>query len=84
MAFVFYEDEHENAQYIHLDMNEESLNVSWNQLSGKASFMEYVVQYKQAGSPPCQEFDWARVKKNHTKTFFKGLSDLNIFIYLVS
>lgn len=83
MAFVFYLGKQENAQNIHLNMNEEKLTVSWNQSSqlfANSSFKEYVVQYNQVGSPLCQEFDWVKVGKVHTMGFFKGLSDLDIFI----
>ena len=83
MACVFYLGKQENAQNIHLNMNEENLTVSWNQsppLFANPSFKEYVVQYKQVGSPLCQEFDWVKVGKDHTMGILKGLSDLDIFI----
>lgn len=58
-------------------MNEENLKVSWNlpsQLSD--TLKEYVVQYKQAGSPLGQAFDWVKVNKSQAAAFFKGLFDL--------
>ncbi|XP_029294568.1 interleukin 12 receptor, beta 2a, like isoform X2 [Cottoperca gobio] len=60
-------------QAIHLTMNEENLTVSWG-LSTQLSdnLKEYVVQYKQAGGPPGQGFDWVKVKKNQTTGLFKG------------
>ncbi|XP_030262992.1 interleukin 12 receptor, beta 2a, like isoform X2 [Sparus aurata] len=62
-----------NEQALHLKMNEENLTVSWNlpsQLSD--TLKEYVVQYKQAGSPLGQAFDWVKVNKSQTAAFFKG------------
>lgn len=61
-------------------MNEENLTVSWDlhsQLSD--NLKEYVVQYKQAGCPPGQGFDWIKVTTNQT-VFFKGMFDLDNFI----
>ncbi|XP_068574967.1 interleukin 12 receptor, beta 2a, like [Cebidichthys violaceus] len=61
-----------NERAIHLVMNEENLNVSWDppaQLSD--NLKEYVVQYKQAGSPPGQGFGWIKVK-NLTTGIFEG------------
>lgn len=54
-------------------MNKENLSVSWDPPSDVSELEEYVVQYKQAGSPPGREFDWIRVKKSQNGTFFKGL-----------
>lgn len=56
---------------IDLKMNKENLTVSWN-LPSQLSDKEYVVQYKEAGSPLGQGFDWVRVEKGHTTGIFKG------------
>lgn len=57
-------------------MNEGNLTVSWN-LTSQLSYNlnESVVQYKQAGCPPGQGFDWIKVNNNETTGFFKGLFD---------
>uniref|UniRef100_A0A3Q4GW48 Fibronectin type-III domain-containing protein n=1 Tax=Neolamprologus brichardi TaxID=32507 RepID=A0A3Q4GW48_NEOBR len=54
-------------------MNKENLSVSWNPPSDVSELKEYVVQYKQAGSPPGRQFDWIRVNKSQNRTFFKAL-----------
>ncbi|XP_070704071.1 interleukin 12 receptor, beta 2a, like [Pempheris klunzingeri] len=62
-----------NDQTIDLKITEEYLSVSWavpSQLSD--NLKEYVVQYKQAGCPPGQGFDWVKVNKSQTTTIFKG------------
>lgn len=53
-------------------MDEENLTVSWH-LTPHLSYnvSEIVVQYKQAGCPPGQGFDWIKVNKKQTG-FFKG------------
>ncbi|XP_041813929.1 interleukin 12 receptor, beta 2a, like [Chelmon rostratus] len=62
-----------NAQVVHLEMNEENLTVFWDLPSRLSdNLKEYVVQYKQAGSPPGQEFDWVKVNKSNTTASFKG------------
>ncbi|XP_068434780.1 interleukin 12 receptor, beta 2a, like isoform X1 [Clinocottus analis] len=62
-----------NKQAIRLVMNEEKLTVSWDLPSPLSDRLkEYVVQYKQAGSPPGQGFDWIRVKKSATTGIFDG------------
>ncbi|KAL3987216.1 myelin associated glycoprotein [Sarotherodon galilaeus] len=62
----------ENAVKVNLNMNKENLSVSWDPPSDVSELKEYVVQYKQAGSPPGREFDWIRVNKSQNRTFFKG------------
>nr|XP_024656881.1 interleukin-12 receptor subunit beta-2-like [Maylandia zebra] len=62
----------ENVLKVNLEMNKENLSVSWDPPSDVSELEEYVVQYKQAGSPPGREFDWIRVKKSQNGTFFKG------------
>ncbi|KAK9534959.1 hypothetical protein VZT92_007372 [Zoarces viviparus] len=65
--------EQKNEQAIRLVMNEENLTVSWDppaQLSD--NLKEYVVQYKQAGCPPGQGFDWIKVNKRQTTGIFEG------------
>ncbi|XP_047428092.1 interleukin 12 receptor, beta 2a, like [Mugil cephalus] len=57
---------------IHLDMNERNLTVSWDTLTLSGNLTEYVVQYKQAGCPPSQEFDWLKLNKSLTTAFFQG------------
>lgn len=55
-------------------MNQENLTVSWDtspQLSD--SLKEHVVQYKQAGSPPGQGFDWVKLSKSQKTAFFRGV-----------
>ncbi|XP_008284784.1 interleukin 12 receptor, beta 2a, like isoform X2 [Stegastes partitus] len=62
-----------NDQPMYLQMNQDNLTVSWDgpaQLSDKLK--EYVVQYKEAGCPPGQGFDWIKVNKSQTTAFFKG------------
>lgn len=64
-------------------MNEEYLTVSWDlpsQLSD--NLKEYVVQYKQAGCPSGQGFDWVKVNKSQTTEMFKGLFDPDTFIVI--
>ncbi|XP_032394305.1 interleukin 12 receptor, beta 2a, like isoform X1 [Etheostoma spectabile] len=62
-----------DEQSIHLVMNEEHLNVSWDLPSQLLdNLKEYVLQYKQAGSPPCQGFDWVKVNKSQRTGYFKG------------
>ncbi|XP_042360621.1 interleukin 12 receptor, beta 2a, like [Plectropomus leopardus] len=62
-----------NEQAIHLKMNKENLTVSWDEPSQLSdNLKEYVVQYKQAGCPPGQGFDWVKVNKNHTVGILKG------------
>ncbi|KAM9346053.1 granulocyte colony-stimulating factor receptor-like [Symphorus nematophorus] len=62
-----------NEQAFHLKMTEENLSVSWDLPSQLPdSLKEYVVQYKQAGRPPGQAFDWIKVNKSHTSAFLKG------------
>ncbi|XP_070778526.1 interleukin 12 receptor, beta 2a, like [Enoplosus armatus] len=62
-----------NSQTLHLRMNEENLTVFWDLPSRPPdNLKEYVVQYKQAGSPPGQGFDWIKVDKNQTTGIFKG------------
>lgn len=57
-------------------MIEENLTVSWNLTSQFSDNLNgSVVQYKQAGCPPGQGFDWIKVNKNQTTGFFKGLFD---------
>lgn len=62
----------ENVLKVDLKMNKENLSVSWDPPSDVSELKEYVVQYKQAGSPPGREFDWIRVKKSQNRAFFKG------------
>lgn len=65
-----------DEQNFHIKMNKENLTVSWNSKSQLSDNLEkYVVQYKQAGCPPGQGFDWIVVNKNLTTGFFKGLFD---------
>ncbi|XP_035471460.2 interleukin 12 receptor, beta 2a, like isoform X1 [Scophthalmus maximus] len=62
-----------NEQAIALEMNEENLTVSWDLPTPLSPHLkEYVVQYKQAGCPPGQGFDWVKVTKSQTSVFFKG------------
>ncbi|XP_031168540.1 interleukin 12 receptor, beta 2a, like isoform X1 [Sander lucioperca] len=62
-----------DEQALHLVMNEENLNVSWDLPSQLLdNLKEYVLQYKQAGSPPCQGFDWVKVNKSQTTGILKG------------
>uniref|UniRef100_A0A669F5H4 Interleukin-12 receptor subunit beta-2 n=1 Tax=Oreochromis niloticus TaxID=8128 RepID=A0A669F5H4_ORENI len=63
----------ENAVKVGLEMNKENLTVSWGPPSDVSELKEYVVQYKQAGSPPGREFDWIRVNKSQNTAFFKVL-----------
>ncbi|XP_063759628.1 interleukin 12 receptor, beta 2a, like isoform X3 [Eleginops maclovinus] len=54
----------------HVEMNAENLTVSWDSSSQLSdNLKEYVVQYKQIGSPPGQGFDWV---KSQRTAFFKG------------
>ncbi len=65
-------------------MNEENLTASWDLLSQLSdNLKEYVVQYRQAGCPPGQGFDWVKVSKNQTTGTFKGLFDLDTFIAIL-
>ncbi|KAM9785003.1 interleukin 12 receptor, beta 2a, like [Syngnathus typhle] len=60
---------------IDVRMNTANLTVSWNlpsHLPDAKSFKEYVVQYKQAGSPLGKGFDWIRVNKSCTTFTFTG------------
>lgn len=64
----------ETQQVLQLKMNFKNLMVSWNvppQLSD--GLKEYVVEYKQAGSPLGQAFDWVKLNKSQTTAFFRGL-----------
>uniref|UniRef100_UPI0037E7C83A interleukin 12 receptor, beta 2a, like n=1 Tax=Semicossyphus pulcher TaxID=241346 RepID=UPI0037E7C83A len=62
-----------NMQEIHLKMTEENLTVSWERPSVLSDYLkEYVVQYKQAGCPLSQGFDWVKVNKNQTTATFEG------------
>ncbi|KAF1379394.1 hypothetical protein PFLUV_G00175610 [Perca fluviatilis] len=62
-----------DEQAIHLMMNEENLTLSWDLPSQLLdNLKEYVLQYKQAGSPPCQGFDWVKVNKSQTTGILKG------------
>ncbi|KAM6965905.1 interleukin 12 receptor, beta 2a, like [Tautogolabrus adspersus] len=72
-AFVSLERKEKNEQEIHLNVTEENLTVSWkqpHQLSD--NLKEYVVQYKQAGCPLGQGFDWVKVSKTQKTAIFKG------------
>ncbi|XP_041673064.1 interleukin 12 receptor, beta 2a, like [Cheilinus undulatus] len=63
----------ENERDIDLSMTEEYLTLSWKHphlLYDNPN--EYVVQYKQAGRPQGQGFDWVRVPTNQTTATFKG------------
>lgn len=60
----------EDAVKLNLKMNEGNLTVSWGPASH--DLKEYVVQYKQAGCPPGQGFDWIRVNKSQEKALFQG------------
>ncbi|XP_030590717.1 interleukin 12 receptor, beta 2a, like [Archocentrus centrarchus] len=62
----------EDAVILNLKMNEENLTVSWDPPSQVSDDLRYVVQYKQAGCPPGQGFDWIRVNKSQEKAFFQG------------
>lgn len=64
-------------------MDTENLTVSWDHLRNNLSYKEYVVQYKQAGSPPGKGHDWARVNKSRTMEVFKGLYDFDNFIAML-
>ncbi|XP_071383964.1 interleukin 12 receptor, beta 2a, like isoform X2 [Centroberyx affinis] len=73
-----------DEQAVHLKMDSESLNASWDlpsQLSD--NLKEYVVQYKQAGRPPVQGFDWVRVHKSQATGTLKGQFE-NCTAYQVS
>ncbi|XP_078140932.1 interleukin 12 receptor, beta 2a, like [Centroberyx gerrardi] len=62
-----------DEQAVRLKMDSESLGASWDlpsQLSD--DLKEYVVQYKQAGCPPVQGFDWVRVHKSQATGSLKG------------
>ncbi|XP_029996055.1 interleukin 12 receptor, beta 2a, like isoform X2 [Sphaeramia orbicularis] len=65
--------EENNDQAIELEMKEKSLTVSWDVTSQLSdNLKEYVVQYKQAGSPLGEGFDWVRVEKSQRTGVFKG------------
>lgn len=54
-------------------MNPDNLTVSWKRPSQLFdNLREYVVQYKEVGSPPGQAFDWVKVDKSQTRAFFRG------------
>ena len=81
-ASVFYQGKgQENEQAFVLKMTEDNLTVSWDSSSQMLdNLKEYVVQYKQAGRPRGQAFDWIRVNKSHTSAFMTGLFDLDTLI----
>uniref|UniRef100_A0A8C4IT24 Fibronectin type-III domain-containing protein n=1 Tax=Dicentrarchus labrax TaxID=13489 RepID=A0A8C4IT24_DICLA len=55
-------------------INEENVTVSWDLPSiSLKDLKEYVVEYKQAGCPPGQGFDWVKVNKSQRTAIFKGL-----------
>ncbi|KAM9392839.1 interleukin 12 receptor, beta 2a, like isoform 2-T2 [Pholidichthys leucotaenia] len=61
----------ENDQVLRLQMNGENLTVDWDDPSKFSDELkEYVVEYKEVGSPPGEGFDWAKVI--NTTAFFKG------------
>ncbi|XP_063759627.1 interleukin 12 receptor, beta 2a, like isoform X2 [Eleginops maclovinus] len=61
----------------HVEMNAENLTVSWDSSSQLSdNLKEYVVQYKQIGSPPGQGFDWV---KSQRTAFFKAPSAVPAF-----
>ncbi|XP_016896325.2 interleukin 12 receptor, beta 2a, like isoform X3 [Cynoglossus semilaevis] len=63
-------------QIINLMMTEQNLTVSWElptqQPYNLKIYEEYVVQYKQVGTPPGVGFDWVKVNKSQKVVFFKG------------
>ncbi|XP_051244222.1 interleukin 12 receptor, beta 2a, like [Dicentrarchus labrax] len=62
-----------NKQDVHLKINEENVTVSWDLPSiSLKDLKEYVVEYKQAGCPPGQGFDWVKVNKSQRTAIFKG------------
>ncbi|KAM8844278.1 interleukin 12 receptor, beta 2a, like isoform 1-T1 [Spinachia spinachia] len=64
---------HTSQLAVHLVMNEENLTVSWEPPSqGSDHLKEHVVQYKQAGRPLGQGFDWIKVKKGVRAGIFEG------------
>uniref|UniRef100_A0A3Q0RLQ6 Fibronectin type-III domain-containing protein n=1 Tax=Amphilophus citrinellus TaxID=61819 RepID=A0A3Q0RLQ6_AMPCI len=58
-----------DAVILNLKMNEENLTVSWDPPSQVSDDLRYVVQYKQAGCPPGQGFDWIRVNKSQFQKY---------------
>ncbi|XP_029015849.1 interleukin 12 receptor, beta 2a, like [Betta splendens] len=66
------QDKERDEQTFDAKMDEENLTVSWD-LTPHLSYnlSEIVVQYKQAGRPPGQGFDWIKVNKSKTG-YFKG------------
>ncbi|KAF3846472.1 hypothetical protein F7725_003550, partial [Dissostichus mawsoni] len=67
-------------QAIHVEMNEENLTVSWDSPSQPSDHLkEHVVQYKQAGCPPGQGFDWVKATTNQTTALFKAPSAVPSF-----
>ncbi|XP_068193973.1 interleukin 12 receptor, beta 2a, like [Antennarius striatus] len=70
---VPFSGKEENHQGLHLRMDEENLTVSWDvPLQHSDNLQKYLVQYKQVGAPAGQTFDWVKVNKSQTTTFFKG------------
>ncbi|KAL6102798.1 uncharacterized protein ACO6RY_02336 [Pungitius sinensis] len=64
---------HTSEPAVHLVMNEENLTVSWEPSSqGSDPQKEHVVEYKQAGCPPGQGFDWIKVNKGLRTGIFEG------------
>ncbi|XP_019958364.2 granulocyte colony-stimulating factor receptor-like isoform X3 [Paralichthys olivaceus] len=63
----------EDVKTLNLKMNEANLTVTWD-LPSKPLYKlkEYVVQYKQVGSPLGKGFDWVKVTNSQTTVFFEG------------
>nr|XP_019958364.1 PREDICTED: interleukin-6 receptor subunit beta-like isoform X2 [Paralichthys olivaceus] len=63
----------EDVKTLNLKMNEANLTVTWD-LTSKPLYKlkEYVVQYKQVGSPLGKGFDWVKVTNSQTTVFFEG------------
>ncbi|KAG7268199.1 hypothetical protein CRUP_029814 [Coryphaenoides rupestris] len=62
-----------SGEALQLKLNSEELVVSWNLSTQHInSQSEFVVQYKQAGLPPTQGFDWIRVKRSQTSATLTG------------
>ncbi|XP_033826282.1 interleukin 12 receptor, beta 2a, like [Periophthalmus magnuspinnatus] len=57
---------------IDLKMNRNNLSVSWNATWITDNISEFVVQYKEAGSPLGKGLDWVRVNTSLTKITVKG------------
>ncbi|XP_072299564.1 interleukin 12 receptor, beta 2a, like [Eucyclogobius newberryi] len=57
---------------IDLEMKENKLTVSWNVTWITDNINEFVVQYKEAGSPLGEGLDWVRVNRSLTKITIKG------------